>query len=38
MPSGTDLRLVGPGLVVTRDGGVPLRSRAYPANKRGSRR
>src|SRR6266849_2988680 len=29
----TDLRLVGLGLVVTRDGGVPLLSRAYPGNK-----
>src|SRR6266567_4648051 len=28
-----DLRLVGLGLVVTRDGGVPLLSHAYPANK-----
>ena len=29
----TDLRLVGLGLVVTRDGGVPLLSHAYPGNK-----
>ena len=29
----TDLRLVGLGLVVTRDGGIPLLSRAYPGNK-----
>ena len=29
----TDLRLVGLGLVVTRDGGVPLVSHAYPGNK-----
>ena len=29
----TDLRLVGLGLVVTRDGGVPLLSRAYPGNR-----
>jgi transposase len=29
----TDLRLVGLGLVVTRDGGVPLISHAYPGNK-----
>jgi transposase len=28
-----DLRLVGLGLVVTRDGGIPLLSRAYPGNK-----
>ena len=28
-----DLRIVGLGLVVTRDGGVPLLSRAYPGNK-----
>ena len=28
-----DLRLVGLGLVVTRDGGVPLLSHAYPGNK-----
>ena len=28
-----DLRLVGLGLVVTRDGGVPLLSRAYPGSK-----
>ncbi len=28
-----DLRLVGLGLVVTRDGGVPLVSHAYPGNK-----
>ncbi len=29
----SDLRLVGLGLVVTRDGGVPLLSHAYPGNK-----
>ena len=29
----TDLRLVGLGLVVTRDGAIPLLSRAYPGNK-----
>ena len=29
----TDLRLVGLGLVVTRDGGVPLLSHAYPGSK-----
>ena len=29
----TRLRLVGLGLVVTRDGGVPLVSHAYPGNK-----
>ena len=28
-----DLRLVGLGLVVTRDGGVPLLSHAYPGSK-----
>jgi hypothetical protein len=28
-----DLRLVGPGLVVTRDGGIPLLSHTYPGNK-----
>ncbi|HEV8651482.1 MAG TPA: IS1634 family transposase [Actinomycetes bacterium] len=28
-----DLRLVGLGLVVTRDGGIPLVSHAYPGNK-----
>src|SRR5665811_1473841 len=28
-----DLRLVGLGLVVTRDGGIPLLSHAYPGNK-----
>jgi transposase len=28
-----DLRLVGLGLVITRDGGVPLLSHAYPGNK-----
>ena len=28
-----DLRLVGLGLVVTRDGGIPLLSYAYPGNK-----
>jgi transposase len=28
-----DLRLVGLGLVVTRDGGIPLLSQAYPGNK-----
>ncbi|MPZ83968.1 MAG: IS1634 family transposase [Actinophytocola sp.] len=29
----TDLRLVGVALVVTRDGGVPLLSHAYPGNR-----
>ncbi|TVS84486.1 IS1634 family transposase [Mycobacterium helveticum] len=29
----TDLRLVGLGLVVTRDGGIPLVSHAYPGNR-----
>jgi len=29
----SDLRLVGLGLVVTRDGGVPLASHAYPGNR-----
>jgi len=29
----TDLRLVGLGLVVTRDGGVPLVSHVYPGNR-----
>ena len=29
----TDLRLVGLGLVITRDGGVPLLSHTYPGNK-----
>ena len=29
----SDLRLVGLGLVVTRDGGIPLTSHAYPGNK-----
>jgi transposase len=29
----SDLRLVGLGLVVTRDGGVPLLSHAYPGNQ-----
>ena len=29
----TDLRLIGLGLVVTRDGGVPLVAHAYPGNK-----
>lgn len=29
----SDLRLVGLGLVVTRDGGVPLISHAYPGNR-----
>ncbi|MBI4727925.1 MAG: IS1634 family transposase [Acidobacteria bacterium] len=29
----TDLRLVGLALVVTRDGGVPMLSRAYPGNR-----
>ena len=29
----TDLRLVGLALVVTRDGGIPVVSRAYPGNK-----
>ena len=28
-----DLRLVGLGLVVTRDGGIPLLSHAYPGDK-----
>jgi transposase len=28
----TDLRLVGLGLVITRDGGIPLLSHAYPGN------
>jgi transposase len=28
-----DLRLVGLGLVVTRDGGIPVVSRAYPGNR-----
>ena len=28
-----DLRLIGLGLVVTRDGGVPLVSHAYPGNR-----
>src|SRR5680860_497623 len=28
-----DLRLIGLGLVVTRDGGIPLLSHAYPGNK-----
>jgi transposase len=28
-----DLRLVGLGLVITRDGGIPLLSHAYPGNK-----
>jgi transposase len=28
-----DLRIVGLGLVATRDGGIPLLSRAYPGNK-----
>src|SRR5258706_2183902 len=28
-----DLRLVGLGLVVTRDGGIPLLSHTYPGNK-----
>jgi hypothetical protein len=28
-----DLRLVGLGLVVTRDGGIPLAWRAYPGDK-----
>ena len=28
-----DLRLVGLGLIVTRDGGIPLLSHAYPGNK-----
>ncbi len=31
----TDLRLVGLGLVVTRDGGIPLTWHAYPGNKPG---
>ena len=29
----TDLRLVGLGLVVTRDGGIPLLSHTYPGNR-----
>ena len=29
----SDLRLVGLGLVVTRDGGIPLLSHAYPGNR-----
>ena len=29
----SDLRLVGLGLVVTRDGGIPLLSHAYPGSK-----
>jgi len=29
----TDLRLVGLGLVVTREGGIPLLSHAYPGNR-----
>ena len=29
----SDLRLVGLGLVVTRDGGIPLAWRAYPGNR-----
>jgi transposase len=29
----TDLRLVGLGLVVTRDGGIPVLSHTYPGNK-----
>ncbi|TQC45462.1 IS1634 family transposase [Rhodococcus sp. WS4] len=29
----TDLRLVGLGLVITRDGGIPLTWHAYPGNK-----
>lgn len=29
----TDLRLVGLGLVITRDGGIPLLSHAYPGDK-----
>jgi len=29
----TDLRLIGLGLVVTRDGGIPLLSHAYPGNR-----
>src|SRR5437016_7921877 len=29
----SDLRLVGLGLVVTRDGGIPLTWHAYPGNK-----
>ena len=29
----TDLRLVGLGLVVTRDGGIPLVWHAYPGNR-----
>ena len=28
-----DLRLIGLGLVATRDGGIPLLSRVYPGNK-----
>ena len=29
----SDLRLVGLGLVVTRDGGIPLPGHAYPGNQ-----
>ena len=29
----TDLRIVGLGLVVSTDGGIPLVSHAYPGNK-----
>lgn len=29
----TDLRLIGLGLVITRDGGIPLLAHAYPGNK-----
>lgn len=29
----TDLRLVGLGLVVTRDGGIPLVSHTYPGDR-----
>ena len=31
----SDLRLVGLGLVVTRDGGIPLLSHAYPGEQAG---
>lgn len=30
----SDLRLAGPGLAVTRDGGIPLTWPAYPGNRR----
>jgi transposase len=32
-PRRTDLRIVGPDLVVTRGGGIPLTWHAYPADK-----